>query len=175
VQTDSTGCTGTCPETSQRTVSISGVKSLKRFAMSQIGRSTLQTSLPAWHLPNTRQITHAQSRTTEPSISLLCSQSLLALCGERRGERRDFKSSSHSSFKVSSPSQPPSPWPHGCFRDWLSISGSRGRTVSYQPYHERMAQISEPPFGRFGFVHRCLPIKSINSALPALSRRSRLS
>jgi hypothetical protein len=58
-----TSCTGTCPETSQRTVSISGVKSLKRFAMSQIGRLTLQTSSPAWHLPNTRQIIHAQGRT----------------------------------------------------------------------------------------------------------------
>jgi hypothetical protein len=33
--------TGTCPETSQRTcIAISGVKSLKRFAMSQIGRLT---------------------------------------------------------------------------------------------------------------------------------------
>jgi len=47
--------------------------------------------------------------------------------------------------------------------------------VLYQSYHEPMAQISEPPFGRFGFVHRGLLIKSINSALPALSRRSRLS
>jgi hypothetical protein len=38
-----------------------------------------------------------------------------------------------------------------------------------------MAQISEPPFGRYGFVDLLPPDKSINSAKPDLSRRSRLS